>query len=83
MRTVRSVLPMQTAKAGYAVISVIFSLLGVFLICKPEVSTAAVGTAAGFLLAVFGVIKLVGYFSRDLYRFLRHGGRPDEDSDCA
>lgn len=68
MRTVRSVLPMQTAKAGYAVISVIFSLLGVFLICKPEVSTAAVGTAAGFLLAVFGVIKLVGYFSRDLYR---------------
>ncbi len=68
MRTVRSVLPMQTAKAGYAVISVILGLLGVFLIRQPDVSTAAVGTAAGVLLVTFGIVKLIGYFSRDLYR---------------
>ena len=68
MRTMRSVLPMQTAKAGYIVISAVLSLLGVFLMRKPDVSTAAVGTAAGVLLVIFGIIRLIGYFSRDLYR---------------
>lgn len=68
MRTVRSVLPMQTAKAGYIVISAVLSLLGIFLMRQPDVSTAAVGTAAGVLLVIFGIIRLIGYFSRDLYR---------------
>lgn len=68
MRTMRSVLPMQTAKAGYIVISAVLSLLGIFLMRKPDVSTAAVGTAAGVLLVIFGIIRLIGYFSRDLYR---------------
>lgn len=68
MRTMRSVLPMQTAKAGYIVISAVLSLLGIFLMRQPDVSTAAVGTAAGVLLVIFGIIRLIGYFSRDLYR---------------
>lgn len=68
MRTVRSVLPMQTAKAGYIVISAVLGLLGIFLMRQPDVSTAAVGTAAGVLLVIFGIIRLIGYFSRDLYR---------------
>lgn len=68
MRTVRSVLPMQTAKAGYIVISLLLGLLGVFLFCQPDVSTAAVGDLAGILLVIFGIFKLIGYFSKDLYR---------------
>ena len=68
MRTVRPVLPMQTAKAGYIVISAVLGLLGIFLMRQPDVSTAAVGTAAGVLLVIFGIIRLIGYFSRDLYR---------------
>ena len=68
MRTMRSVLPMQTAKAGYIVISAVLGLLGIFLMRQPDVSTAAVGTAAGVLLVIFGIIRLIGYFSRDLYR---------------
>jgi len=68
MRTMRSVLPMQTAKAGYIVISAVLGLLGIFLMRQPDVSTAAVGTAAGGLLVIFGIIRLIGYFSRDLYR---------------
>ena len=68
MRTMRSVLPMQTAKAGYIVISAVLSLLGIFLMRQPDVSTAAVGTAAGVLLVIFGIVRLIGYFSRDLYR---------------
>ena len=68
MRSVRSVLPMQTAKAGYIGISAVIGLLGIFLIRQPDVSAAAVGTAAGVLLVTFGIIRLIGYFSRDLYR---------------
>ncbi|MBR6716764.1 MAG: DUF308 domain-containing protein [Oscillospiraceae bacterium] len=68
MRTVRSVLPMQTAKAGYIVISLLMGLFGVFLFCQPDVSTAAVGDLAGILLVIFGIFKLIGYFSKDLYR---------------
>ena len=68
MRTVRSVLPMQTAKVGYIVISAVLGLLGIFLMRQPDISTAAVGTAAGVLLVIFGIIRLIGYFSRDLYR---------------
>lgn len=68
MRTVRSVLPMRTAKAGYIGVSLLMSLLGIFLICRPDVSTAAIGSMAGALLVLFGVFKLIGYFSRDLYR---------------
>ena len=59
-RTVRSVLPMQTAKAGYIVISAVLGLLGIFLMRQPDVSTAAVGTAAGVLLVIFGIIRLIG-----------------------
>lgn len=68
VHTVRSVLPMQTAKAGYIIISAVLSLLGIFLMQQPDVSTAAVGTAAGVLLVIFGIVRLIGYFSHDLYR---------------
>ena len=65
---VRSVLPMQTAKAGYIVISLLLSAAGIFLIAHPETGAAAVGRAAGGLLIAFGIVKLIGYFSKDLYR---------------
>lgn len=68
MRKVRSVLPMQAAKTGYVVLSLLLCGAGVFLICKPEISTALLGCAAGITLIVFGIFKLIGYFSKDLYR---------------
>ena len=68
MRNVRSVRPMQTAKAGYIILSLLLSAFGCFLICRPEISTAVLGSIAGSLLIVFGIFKLIGYFSGDLYR---------------
>lgn len=68
MRNVRSVLPMQAAKTGYIILSVLLCGFGCFLICKPEISTALLGSAAGILLIAFGIFKLIGYFSKDLYR---------------
>ena len=68
MKNVRSVLPMQTAKTGYIILSFVLCLFGIFLICRPDVSTAVIGSFAGILLIVFGIFKLIGYFSKDLYR---------------
>ena len=43
-------------------------VLGIFLIARPDISTAVIGSFAGILLIVFGIFKLIGYFSKDLYR---------------
>ena len=64
----RDVAPMKTAKIGYIVMSVLFCGLGVVLFVLPAVSVAWIGRLLGIGMMVFGVVKLVGYFSRDLFR---------------
>ncbi len=64
----RSVALMRTAKIGYIMISVLLCVLGILLIAVPEFSIWAVGTICGAILIVFGAIRLIGYFSKDLYR---------------
>ena len=64
----RSAIPMRIAKLGYMLLSVFFCGLGVYFIVKPENSVTTIGLIIGIALIVFGGVKLVGYFSRDLYR---------------
>lgn len=64
----RSVTPMRVAKTGYIVMSVIFCVVGVLFIALPARSAVVIGKALGVAMAAFGVVKLVGYFSRDLFR---------------
>ena len=64
----RSVAPMRIAKTGYIIMSAVFCVVGVLFIALPERSALAVGRALGAAMIIFGVIKLVGYFSRDLFR---------------
>lgn len=64
----RSVVPMRIAKIGYIVISAVFCLVGALFIALPEPSVTAVGRFCGIAMMVFGAVKLVGYFSKDLYR---------------
>lgn len=64
----RSVAQMKTAKIGYIVMSVLFCVLGVVLLFTPGVSALWIGRLLGIGLILFGAIKLVGYFSRDLFR---------------
>lgn len=64
----RDVAPMKTAKIGYVVMSALFCVLGVVLFVSPAVSVAWIGRLLGIGMMVFGVVKLVGYFSRDLFR---------------
>ena len=64
----RSIAPMRIAKIGYIVISAALCILGIALIAFPQVSVSVIGIICGILLMLFGCIKLVGYFSKDLYR---------------
>lgn len=64
----RSMTPMRVAKTGYVVMSVVFCVVGVLFIALPARSAVMIGRVLGAAMVVFGAVKLVGYFSRDLYR---------------
>lgn len=65
MRSIRTI---QAAKTGYIALSALLLALGLTLILKPQMSIALTGAIVGATMIAFGIIKLIGYFSRDLYR---------------
>lgn len=67
-KQVRSVRSIQTAKTGYLIVSAALCVLGVLLMVFPGISARALCYILGGILTVYGIIKMVGYFSRDLYR---------------
>ena len=58
---------LKLAKNGYIIMSVLFMVLGACLIIWPDCSMAVFCTAVGIMLIVYGLIKILGYFSRDIY----------------
>lgn len=64
----RSVFPMKIAKFGYIIVSAIFCIVGIAMIMLPAPSAKAIGIFCGIAMLVFGIIKLVGYYSKDLFR---------------
>ena len=64
----RSTAPMRAAKTGYIIISAVLCVLGAVLIAFPNFSVSLLGVICGITMIVFGIVKLTGYFSKDLYR---------------
>lgn len=64
----RSATMMRIAKYSYIVISAVFCLAGLLIVLLPAPSASAVGVFLGVAMLVFGIIKLIGYFSKDLFR---------------
>ena len=64
----RSVVPMRVAKLGYIAFSSLMCAFGLTLMIWPDISLKVFALCAGITLIAFGVIKVVGYLSRDLYR---------------
>ena len=64
----RSVLPMKAAKIGYIVLSVLYCVLGILLFAMPDLSLTAIGIILGIGMIVFSIVKIIGYFSKDLFR---------------
>ncbi len=65
---IRSVAPMRAAKIGCITASIIMCVLGIILIAVPDLSASILGIVCGVLLIMFGIVRLIGYFSKDLYR---------------
>ena len=64
----RSIAPMRIAKTGYVIMSLFFCLLGMGFILHADIGTRMLGTILGIALIVFGIVKVIGYFSKDLFR---------------
>lgn len=64
----RSTAMMRTAKIGYAAVSICLILAGLAGLLFPDQVLKLAGRFLGCALLAFGLVKLVGYFSRDLYR---------------
>ena len=64
----RSVKFMRAAKTSYIVLSALYCVFGVLLIVVPDFSMKLLGILVGCMMIGFGAVKLMGYFSRDLYR---------------
>lgn len=58
----------QAAKSGYIIISILLCILGIVLIVFPDFSMSLFCKIGGVLLILFGIVKIIGYFSKDLYR---------------
>lgn len=65
MRSIKSI---RAAKIGYIIVSAILCAFGILLIAKPDLSLSLIGIIVGIVLIAFGIVKLIGYFSKDLYR---------------
>lgn len=59
---------MKTAKYGCIAISLVFCTAGILVILLPTPSAFFIEHFLGMAMLAFGVIKLIGYFSKDLFR---------------
>lgn len=68
LESVRNIAPMKTAKTGYIVLSAVLFLLGLFLLIFPKTGGEVFANILGAAMILFGIIKIIGYFSKDLFR---------------
>lgn len=57
----------KIACTGYILISIVFYITGFLCIADPELIQLHSRTLAGAILIAYGIIKIIGYFSKDLY----------------
>lgn len=48
-------------------LTIVFIIFGVYLILKPELSLTIICRLAGVLFVIYGIVKISGYFSKDIY----------------
>ena len=57
----------KIACTGYILISIVFYITGFLCIAAPELMQTHSRIIAGVILITYGIIKIIGYFSKDLY----------------
>ncbi len=57
----------RTAKAGYLILAALFCAMGIAMLASPDSSAQMLGWGSGVALAAFGIVRIIGFFSRDSY----------------
>lgn len=68
MEQIKSVKAIRVAKIGYVFMSALLCILGVFLLVGAQPLIENIKVISGTMMIIFGIVKLIGYFSKDLYR---------------
>ena len=58
----------QTAKIGYLMISGVLCVIGIYLLVSSEETVRVLVNWVGFICVLSGGIRILGYFSKDLFR---------------
>ena len=58
----------KAAKIGYIMISILLCVLGIVVIAMADFSVMLLCRLGGGIMVLFGLVKIVGYCSKDLYR---------------
>ena len=58
---------LRMARDGYILISVVFYIAGILYMILPSVSPMTICICSGCILIAYGIVKILGYFSNDLY----------------
>ena len=59
---------LRAARIGYILMSITLCVLGVVLIVVPDYSAVLLFRIGGIIMVLFGIVKILGYCSKDLYR---------------
>lgn len=57
----------KKAKWAYITVSIVLILFGICLVIWPKTSARTVCVGAGIIAVVLGIVKIVGYFSKDRF----------------
>lgn len=58
----------RSIKTGFIAVSAALIAFGLWLLVKPEVSSVTICVVLGTVAVIYGVVKILGYFSNDQYR---------------
>ncbi|MDO4302547.1 MAG: DUF308 domain-containing protein [Bacillota bacterium] len=58
---------LRKIKIIYSALAAIFILLGICMVMKPGLSLTIICRLAGVLFVIYGIVKIGGYFSKDIY----------------
>ena len=69
-----SIRMIRTAKTGYLVLAALFCAMGAAMLAWPEITLDMIGWGTGAIFVVFGIVRIIGFCSRDPYGLaFQHG----------
>ena len=57
----------RTAKTGYLVLAALFCIMGIAMLALPDITLDMIGWGEGAIIAAFGIVRIIGHYSRDPY----------------